>query len=317
MVLERLPLSDWLGELHCPQHKTTALELVKGQAVCKDCASAFSTLQNDIIDLVAEELLDEDARRELEEHSYEMTAAQIASWVLSERANLWKNYYTLDRQPGIKKLAKYLGPKPKDQLYFLGAGTGREIEYLLQYVSFDRIICSDIAAPGLSVIPIRLASYRIKLGLFTSDLNHCPVTDRSASVVVVNALHHTGDMHQVLATMLEYGYAQICLVEPTDNFLIRLLEKAGLARRVEYSGVKPGRLNIGRLRKLCVENGYELEITTMWSFPQDYYKKAGIKSDRVMRGFLGLVRLFSVITSVFNFGNSAVVCMTKGSDGRH
>ena len=51
--------------------------------------------------------------------------------------------------------------------------------------------------------------------------------------------------------LLAQGYKAILLVEPTSNALIKCLARRGLAQRVEYSGVKPGRLEIGELYRLC------------------------------------------------------------------
>ena len=93
-MLKRLPIPEWLHNLHCPRHGDTELEYIDGQVVCERCQSPFEILPDDIIDLVAKDLLDEDASRELEEHSYSMTAQEVTTWVLSERAQLWKDYYS-------------------------------------------------------------------------------------------------------------------------------------------------------------------------------------------------------------------------------
>ena len=128
-------------------------------------------------------------------------------------------------------------------------------------------------------------------------------------IVVVNALHHTGDMHEAIRGLLHYGYQNIFIIEPAGNWLISFFERRGLARRVEYSGVRPGRLDISRLRLMCASYGYQLNLQTMWSFPQDYFMRTGVESMMITRAFIGIVRTFSIITAPFEFGNSVIAHM--------
>lgn len=277
---------------------------------CKKCERFYFFDKERILHLLDNEQLDEDAQRELKEHTYKRSADEIAKWVLTERANLWKDYYTLDRQQGIKKLAEYLSPHVEECICFLGVGTGREIEYLLQYIPLEKVICSDISGSNLEVVMPRLATYPVSVEwVLTSDLNYCPVTAHEVPIVVVNALHHTGDMHEAIRRLLHYGYQNIFIFEPAGNWLISFFERRGLARRVEYSGVRPGRLDISRLRLMCASYGYQLNLQTMWSFPQDYFMRMGVESMMITRAFIGIVRTFSIITAPFEFGNSVIAHM--------
>jgi len=113
----------------------------------------------------------------------------------------------------------------------------------------------------------------LRLRLFTSDLNRCSVESPKVPIVIVNALHHAGDMHAALEAILARGPEHVFFVEPTDNFLVRFLARKGFARRVEYSGLTPGRLGLKTLRAICGRSGYRPRITTMWIFPEDLHRQ--------------------------------------------
>ena len=87
---------------------------------CEECRKSYLFDEGEILHLLNSAQLDEDAQRELKEHTYERSGGEIAKWVLSERTNLWKNYYTLNRQQEIIKLAEYLSPFVKECICFLG-----------------------------------------------------------------------------------------------------------------------------------------------------------------------------------------------------
>lgn len=129
----------------------------------------------------------------------------------------------------------------------------------------------------------------------------------------MNALHHTQDMHAALGKLLEHGHCNVFLVEPTNNFLIRLLARWKLSQRVEYSGVKPGRLEVRELRRCCQEYQYDLTLTTLWTFPQDYFQRIFGSSPLIQRLFIAGVTLFSSVTNRIHFGNVTVAHLKKAN----
>jgi len=314
IMLESAELHDSLQYFGCVcSHQATLIQ-ERDRVNCKNCGRSFIFDEGGILHLLDNDQLDNGAQRELKEHTYDWDSGELTKWDQTERENLGKNYYTLDRQHGLKKLAAYLSPYRDECICFLGVGTGREIEYLLQYIPLGKVICSDISATNLEVIKPRLKGYPVSVEcIFTSDLNRCPVMCHEVPIVIINALHHTGDMHEALRKFLDYGYENIFIIEPADNWLIQFFEHFGLARRVEYSGVKPGRLDISRLQSMCTGYSYKLKLKTIWSFPQDYFMRLGIKSLMVTRVFIGLVKIFSMVTAPFKFGNSVVAHIQRNS----
>jgi hypothetical protein len=262
-----------------------------------------------MIHLVDEESLDAETRRERAGNTFTKARRDIYASLMVERTTLWKNYYTRSRRRTMETLARYLGPRR--EMLFLGAGRGRELEYLLELMELETVYCSDLSASPLGVLRARLEPYPLKVGLFTSDLQQCPVVATDVPVVVVNALHHTRDLHGVLESFLRRRFQDVFFVEPMDNLLLSTLARFGLAQRVEYSGVKPGRLHLRRLRVQCAQHGYDVRVATSWSLPRDYFEKAVSRSPSIENLFFGLVDSFSAMTSPFGFGNMAVVHLVR------
>ena len=176
-----------------------------------------------MLELVNLEMLDAETARELRGNTYRASPAQIAAHVAAEQNSGWASYYAHSRKQSIQVLARYLKKEKVNTLFSLGSGTGREIYYLQQFMAFDSVYCSDLSATALQMVPYRLEPFDIKVGLFTADLAQVPIKIRDIPVLIVNALHHTQDMHAALGKLLEHGHCNVFLVEPTNNFLIRLL----------------------------------------------------------------------------------------------
>jgi hypothetical protein len=279
---------------------------------CQSCGRLFPVADR-VIHFVDDEDLDEETRRERAGNTFLTSRRHTYASLIKEQATLWRDYYTRSRRRTIETLARYLGSRRR--VFFLGTGRGREIEYLLQFVKLDTVYCSDLAASPLGVLRARLESHPLRVGLFTSDLQHCPVAATDIPVVIVNALHHTRDLHGALERFLKSRFQDVLFVEPMDNRLLSILARFGLAQRVEYSGVKPGRLHLHRLRALCVQYGYDARVATSWSFPRDYFEKAVSNSPSIEELFFRLLDSFSSMTSLFEFGNMAVVHLARRPEG--
>jgi hypothetical protein len=306
-----LPPQAYLGHLRCPHDCRGELVLKEGTAGCQSCCREFAISEDGILELVRESSLDEATTRELHGHAFDFTPQQVEQLVRKEKAMLWRSYYSRNRMNTMRQLAAFMDKTDCGQVFFLGAGTGREIEYLLSFRNLQTVFCSDLSYSALRIIPARLKDYGLSVGLFTSDLQECPVVSREIPVVIVNALHHTRDMHSTLEALLDKRYENIFIVEPTDNFAIRALARLGWARRREYSGVIPGRLELPRLKAMCRRHGYHLLLKTEWEFPRDYYRKLFGNSRWVQKWFFRLLNGFSKLTNVVQFGNFSVVHMSR------
>ncbi|MBN1888515.1 MAG: hypothetical protein JW850_11015 [Thermoflexales bacterium] len=302
---------DYIHLLRCPCSARSSLALEEGRATCSECGKAFNISADAVLELVDLDTLDTATARELQGNIYQFSQRQIELVMAAEREDVWKSYYTRKRRRSIERLSGYLDKIGCDRIIALGVGTAREIEYLLRFRTFDSVFCSDLSYTTLCMVPYRLEPCDLKLGLFTSDLCHCPVRIKDIPLLVVGALHHTPDMHAAIEGLLANGYHNILFVEPADNFLLRGLARLGLARREEYSGVKPGRLELGRLRTLSRQYGYSLAVATAWVFPDDYYARIFGRVRGFQRLFCLAVDLLSTLTNLAKFGNSAIVHLQK------
>jgi hypothetical protein len=301
----------YLPLLRCPCSSRGLLSR-DGEAVrCGACNAAYEIKGGTVLDLVDPSSLDPETAREWRGNLRPATPAQIAAAVSAERRTLWRSFYSLSRRRSIKRLAVFLDRIGCDRIFSLGSGTGREIEYLLHFRPLAEIYCSDLSLTSLQFIPAKLAPYDLRLGLFTSDLNHCPVENSDVPIVIVNALHHTGDMHAALEGILARGPSHVFFVEPTDNALIRFLARKGVARRVEYSGVNPGRLHLRKLRTISRRCGFRIRLATMWIFPEDYYRRIFGKSRLIQKAFIAFLDVFSAATNLIKFGNASVVHLER------
>jgi hypothetical protein len=226
----------------------------------------------------------------------------------------WSDYYSHLQKGNFIPLSRYLSRVNCSQIFALAAGTGYEIKCLSAMQRFDTVFCSDLSYSALYIMPYTLESIDIKVGLFTSNLDDCPIENKEIPVLIYEGLHHTSDMHVTIEQLLIKGYKHIFLVEPANNFLVKWLAIKGLAQRVEYSGVKPGRLDLKKLYSLCKDYGYKSSVTTTWHFPEDYFRKFCRSSGLLQSVFLLLIDAFSAVTNPFKFGNAAICYLQKDGD---
>ena len=199
-------------------------------------------------------------------------------------------------------LYRYLQRDSVDDAAFLGSGTGFEIGPLWRSgYRPRRLLVSDLNRSTLEVAKFNLTAQHIDestpVCLFTSDLDAVPLKDIGIPIVVYECLHHTPDMHATIERMLHYGYRVVYFVEPCSNWLMRILARFGLAEREEYSGLSPDRLDLaGRLRGLCDQYGYHLDVHTMWELPVDYFERVGRGRKWVERLLIAMIDGVSVAT---------------------
>lgn len=303
--------SEFLALLRCPCSPAGDLVMDADAARCTQCGLRYPITAAGILELVNIDRLDAETARELRGNTFTWAAGQIEQATQTERQAMWRNYYTRSRKASMAQTARVLQTLPGKEMFFLGCGRGRDIEYLLSFMPLHTVYASDLSLTALQVTPQRLQPYPLRVGLFTSDLNACPIAVQHIPVVVVNALHHTEDMHATLEAMLGNGYRTIVLNEPANNWLIRGLARRGVAQRVEYSGVKPGRLELRTVSALAERYGYHMHATTSWVFPGDYYRRLLGRVPALQSLFLAALGLLSRLTNPVKFGNQVVMRLEK------
>ena len=229
--------SDYIHLLQCSCSESASLVVEDDAVVCSQCHRRSPIREDRVLELVDVQMLDAETVRELRGNTYRATPAQITGYVTAEQNSRWSSYYAHSRKHSIQVLARYLKDEKVKSLYSLGSGTGREIFYLQQFMDFHTIYCSDLSSTALQMVPYRLEPFDIRVGLFTADLAQVPIKSKDIPVLIVNALHHTQDMHAALKRLLAHDHHHLFLVEPTNNWLIRLLARWKLSQRIEYSGV--------------------------------------------------------------------------------
>ena len=100
-------------------------------------------------------------------------------------------------------------------------------------------------------------------------------------------------------------------VEPCTNLLIKILAKFGLAQRIEYSGVRPDFIDLGKVKKLATTYHYWADIKTIWDIPEEYIRLICKKGSGLESIFLKLIDAASAVGDLFNFGSFAVVSLNK------
>jgi hypothetical protein len=302
---------NFLHFLHCscPAHAPLVWKECS-KPECQSCHKVFPVTEN-ILELVDISLLDPETARELRGNTHTLSDESIRKMANKGGED---DYGSHLQQGNFIPLSRYLSRVNCSQIFALGAGTGYEIKHLSAMQTLDTVFCSDLSYSALYITPYTLESIDIKIGLFTSNLDDCPIQNREIPVLIYEALHHTSDMHVAIEHLLIKGYKHIFLVEPANNFLIKWLAIKGIAQRVEYSGVKPGRLDLKKLYSLCKNYGYKSSVTTTWHFPKDYYTKLFGSSPLLQSAFLLLLKAFSAATNPFKFGNEAICYLQKDGD---
>lgn len=298
---------DFIKYLKCPCPKGGDLKISGKSVSCSECGKAYS-FEDNILNFIKSDELESSKSRELKAHTYELSKEMIEHYANKER---WSRFYDHFSEKKIRHLLNYFDRLNCREFFALGTGTGFELKKILSNRKFEAIYASDISNTALRIVPHSLSQFDIKCGLFTSDLDYCPIKTKEMPVLIYEAMHHTDDMHATIESLLKKGYRDVLFVEPTTNALVKLLAKLGLAEREEYSGLKPKWLDLGKLNELTRKYGYKSSIITMWDIPEGYFRKFYKKEGIVQDIFLSFVDIISGITNLFKFGSFSIVHLRK------
>ncbi|OGP13622.1 MAG: hypothetical protein A2054_04325 [Deltaproteobacteria bacterium GWA2_55_10] len=308
-MAEILSPARFLHLLSCACAAEGELEASGEKVRCRACKREFPVVDG-VLDLIDPGELDADKTRELKAHAYELTQEQIEHFA---NKDAWSRYYSHFSDRKIKTLLEYLEGTGCEEFFSLGVGTGFELKKILSKKGFKKIYASDLSLSALRIVRHTLRDFSASVGLFTSDLDECPIKVKDVLVIVYEAMHHTNDMHKTLEGLLSKGYRDVLFVEPSTNIIVGLLSKLGLAEREEYSGLRPKWLSIRKTRNICRKYGYGASFTTMWEVPEEYFRKLYKGDGLGQDAFLKLVDGISWVTDFFNTGSFTIAHLRKRS----
>lgn len=305
--MKNLSNKEAIKYLCCPFDQSK-LKTTKEALICSNCSRKFN-ITNKIIEFVDPKNLDKKTRRELKGNFYKLDKKTIETYATKDE---WSSYHIHCSDKKFDLILKKLNQLKSTGIFSLGSGTGFEIKKILNKKKLEPVFSSDLSFTATMIVPYTLEKNSVKACLFTSDLNFPPVIPtKKMPILVYEAMHHTGDIHLTLDKLLERGYKDIILVEPTTNFLIRILAKFNLAERVEYSGEKPSLLDLAKVKKLIKKHKYEAEMVSLWEFPEDFFRKIFGQSIFMEKIFLKFMDGVSFIGNVFKIGSMSFVYLRK------
>lgn len=284
------------------------LKIIKNGVQCKNCNNKY-LIKNHILEFIKNNSLDKETKRELKGNTFRLSKKNIDHYATKDE---WSSYYNHFVNQKFDYLIYYLNYIQMKGIVSLGSGPGFEIKEILKRKPIKTILSSDLAFSATSVVPHALKDFNINLILFTSDINYNPVIpDDDFPILIYEALHHTGDIHLSIEKLFQNKYKNILFVEPTTNFIIKILAKFNLAQRIEYSGLKPDFLDINILKKLARKYNYKLKIRTLWEIPEDFFKVICKSESKLQTFLLTIIDKISALGNKFQFGSFSIVSLER------
>lgn len=294
----------------CQTKDKTTLRVIETGLRCQNCQRKF-LIRSNILEFVVNKDLDSETRRELKGNRLSLTKKNIEHYATKDE---WSSYYNHFVNQKFSYLMSFLNSVRIKGIISLGSGPGFELKQILRRKQIDTIFSSDLAYSTTRVVPTALKDFNITLCLFTSDINNTPVIPNDFfPILIYEALHHTGNIHLSIEKLLQRKFKNIFFVEPSTNFVIKILAKFNLAQRIEYSGVKPDFLDIGKLKRLAKKYKYNLKIRTLWDVPEEFFRVICKKESLLQTVLLGLIDLISKVGDKFQFGSFSVVSLERNS----
>jgi hypothetical protein len=310
-----LMLEETLEVLACPRCDQARLGPGDdgAQVVCAGCGTRFPCRQG-VVDLVLEDRLSPGARRELAGNTIDITSEPaVTTAVRKDELNWLEAAQTRRAMTAVRRLLEPYGPEWS--IVSIGSGAGYELKFLLASRTFQRVYSSDLTWTSTSLAPEALSEFPGELGVFASDFERCPVVRRPGQVgLVYHALHHSDDAHASLEALLDRSFDQLVIVEPVTNWLVEILARFGLAKRVEYSGVSPDWMRLRRIRRIASDRGYSVRVVTWWELPVARVPGVIARRPALWSAIVAVVFAVSRVLSVFSFGSMAAVRLARGGE---
>ena len=300
---------EMLSDLACGSCREKPLSFIDTDAVksicCNNCGRIFPCYDNQI-DFLVQDFLDQTNLQEIEGNKYDFENLDI----VEQMANKDKlgSVYSHSLMFAMNIVKKFLvNYSPDTTLYCLGSGTGFEIKALYTHEQFKRIYASDISSSALKVAMKVLEPFSGELGLIVSEFGHTPIQKGSDSLgLVFQALHHTADIHQAIDCLLKNNFTNLIIVEPTTNWLVEILAYFGLAKKIEYSGLRPSWMDLAKVEKIAISNKYNMQVCTWWEFPSNLIRF--FEWNKTLEKITcQLLDFISRITGHFKFGSMSAV----------
>jgi hypothetical protein len=311
-----LATSDCLGEFVCPACRSEQLQAREDVVACCACGRSFPHRRG-VVDYVIADELDATGTREHAANAIELDSGKAVRRKLRKAKNTNPMLLAQMRR-SIRAADRLMAAYGADRtLVSLGSGFGFELPLLLERRAFARVLSSDIAWSATALVPEVTERCHGDLVLFASDFDHVPLAKRDDRIgFVFLALHHAEDPHRTLAGLLDRNFDHLVLVEPLDNWLVEILARLGLARRVEYSGTRPQWLDPRRLREIARERGFDVRIETWWEIPRDKLPRRMRKSRFAWRPLFVVVEGVSWMLRPLAFGSMGAIAFRRQDPGR-
>jgi hypothetical protein len=311
-----LATSDCLADFVCPACRSEALRAGEDAVGCDACGRSFPSHRG-VVDYVIADELDATGAREYVANAIDLDSAKTVRRRL-RKAKRTNPMLLAQMRRSIGAVDRLMaGYGPDRTLVSLGSGFGFELPLLLERRRFARVLSSDIAWSSTALVPEVTAGVDGELVLFAADFDHVPLARRADRVgLVFLALHHAEDPHRSLAGLLEHNFDHLVLVEPLNNWLVDVLARLGLARRIEYSGTRPQWLDARRMREIARAQGFEMRIEAWWEIPRNLLPRRLRKSRFAWRPLFVAVEGVSRVLGRFGFGSMAAIGFRRQDSGR-
>jgi hypothetical protein len=312
--MKSLPPQETIAYLNCPNCSSPGLKWEgggdDGAAVCTGCGRLFPC-DRGVVDFVMPEHLDPTNRNEIRGNAHDLENPETIRMMTSKED--WSAVYTHMMMKAVGAVLDFIRHYPADTAVFsLGSGTAYELKILLRSKPFRRVFSSDISKTATLIAPINLSSLEGEVGLFLCTFDQCPVRKQPGTLgMVFQALHHSSDIHRSIENLLKNNFTDLVIVEPTTNWFVEILARFNLAKRVEYSGLKPDWMDLHRVRRIAAENGYDVKVRTWWEYPPPLLPRF-VDRSRILKFLLcSTVDLVSWVTNCFRFGGMSAVLFTR------
>jgi hypothetical protein len=307
-----LSVREMLVDLVCSKCRQATLTYVQNEiveeVVCTFCGANFPC-GGGVIDFLIQECLDQTNLNEIKGNEWDLSKPDVIEWLANKEK--WNLIGTHSLMYAINIVHQFiLNYNNETILVSLGSGSGFELKALCSRKRFHRVYSSDISRSAIGIVPHTLSKLDGEVGLFVAEFNHVPVSKREGVLgFVFQSLHHTTNIHQSLETLLEQSFLDLVIVEPTTNWFVEVLSFFGLAKRIEYSGLKPSWMNLRRVREIAKRHGYRVTVRTWWEFPPELYK--WFDWNPIIAGWvLSVLDFLSWVTSLFCFGAMSAILFT-------